>query len=150
MHQKILLSTFISLSLFQSCFFDKEELEHEEHLEPYGLLLVNQKDTLRFYNADAELKITEKSDTLRLKVGESKTFQVLLMNPKGVEVPDTNDKAFVLTTFQKADEKLAMKINSWNIEFSPNSALNTQFGLQILHNGHEDFKVAKPISVMVQ
>lgn len=145
--KQMMIATLLSMAMI-GCVNDEVD-EHEDHLEPYGLLLVNGSDTLRFYNADADHGIVERSDTLKIANGKSMKWSVLLATPDGVEVPDTTDADHVFAV-KSVTSPLKLSAGNWTLLADANAVGQGQLELQILHGGHVDFVLAKPIRVEVQ
>lgn len=132
-----------------SCINDHVDDAHD-HLEPYGLLLVQGTDTLKFYNADADHGIAQRSDTIRLMQGTSANYKVLLATEQGPVVPDTSDADHQLALKSIADSSVSLKVTQWNVQMKPSRSVKAQAELQILHGGHVDFVLAQPIQIEVK
>lgn len=138
------------LALAMSACVNSTVDDHENHLEPYGLVLVNGTDSLHFYNADVEHGIAERSDTMRLNTAQAVKWNVRLATAEGIVAPDTTDTdhAFVIKSSSKTYARFVA--GNWSLSANPQSTGTGTLELQINHEGHVDFVISKAIVVEVR
>lgn len=143
----ILFSFFLVSMFLVSCDDSDTVKPSEEHFEAAGYIIKNESDSTVFKVLKGQVdKSVSESFALNLAEGSQKyTFEFLDEKGKNIGVPEEVDHIAVESEehglfFELEDKSLAQfDITEWMVNINPLKVGNTNFRIQILHEGHPDF-----------